>query len=153
MTDPDRGQKNHFTLPEPGDLEKLQRGRTAGRSALQMSHRTNPPFNLSTLSCRGGHFSAASLPLFVFPLFHRDRGTERLNRGQRCLHKPHFTNRKILASGFVLHGYSQQGDFSPHVTITCLSQKIKGVCGTVILEDHKRVFAFYIVITPTVCVE
>lgn len=115
-------------LQAPSDLEKLQRGTTTGRSALQMSHRTNPLFNLSAPSCRGGHFTAASLHCLSFLCFiETDRETEGGWIGDGGAYTNPFYSQmgKSWRQDLWLL-YSQQGDFSPHVRITCRSQKIKG---------------------------
>lgn len=66
---------SHFSTTHraPADLEKVQRVRTSGRFALQMSHRTNPLFSFSTLSCRGATRQHC-LSFLCFIETHRETG-------------------------------------------------------------------------------
>ncbi len=132
---------SHFsmTLRAPSDLEKLQRGGTAGRSALQMSHRTNPLFSRSTRSCRGATLQQRR-PLFVFPLFHRDRqrdwGGE---QGIVVLIQTHFTVRWENPCVRVCAALQSAGRwFSACQDNLYKSKGKKGVCGIVISGNRKR---------------
>lgn len=110
----DRSASFHSSMtPPPPNTQWPGKSAAWGRAAtrpLQMSHRTNPLFSLSTLSCRGATLERHR-PLFVFPLFHRDR--QRDGGGQR-LHKPILQSNGRKSSSQDLC-CSQQGGFSPHV--------------------------------------
>lgn len=95
--------RSHFSmaLRAPGDLEKLQRGRTKQPlSALQNEPtEQNPLFNLSsgvTLQSRGPLCSSVALCLSFLCFIETDRESEsegggRVNRGQAVVTQIHFT--------------------------------------------------------------
>lgn len=130
-------------LPVSSDLEKLQRGRLSGRSTGQMSHRTNPLFSLSTLSCKEATLQRL---LFVFPPFHGDGQRDwGVNKGQWCWHKTISQSRgKILGSE--IRQQQQQRESLIHTV--CQGQRGTAKC----FKTNVLIWRFYPYISALSCV-
>lgn len=129
-------------LPVSSDLEKLQRGRLSGRSTGQMSHRTNPLFSLSTLSCKEATLQRL---LFVFPPFHGDGQRDwGVNKGQWCWHKTISQSRgKILGSEI-----RQQQQRESLIHTVCQGQRGTAKC----FKTNVLIWRFYPYISALSCV-
>lgn len=129
-------------LPVSSDLEKLQRGRLSGRSTGQMSHRTNPLFSLSTLSCKEATLQRL---LFVFPPFHGDGQRDwGVNKGQWCWHKTISQSRgKILGSEI-----RQQQQRESLIHTVCQGQRGTAKC----FKTNVLIWRFYPYIFALSCV-